>query len=117
MLYTNKINNNKTFLYLYKRGKCIVSRSIVIYVKRNNKPYNNLGITAGKKVGNAVARNRAKRVIRQVYMENEIYMPLGLDIIIVARASAAKIKSNVLSSYLKEKGIDEIKAAAFEERK
>ncbi|MGN0613598.1 MAG: ribonuclease P protein component [Porcipelethomonas sp.] len=117
MLYTNKINNNKTFLFLYKKGKCIVSRSIVIYVRKNNKPYNNLGITAGKKVGNAVARNRAKRVIRQAYMENEINMPLGIDIIIVARAMAAKIKSDVLSDYLKEKGIDEIKAAVFGEEK
>ena len=116
MFYTNKINNNKTFLFLYKKGKCIVSRNVVIYVRKNNKPFNNLGITAGKKVGNAVARNRAKRVIRQAYMENELSMPVGIDIIIVARASAAKIKSNVLSDYLKNKGINEINSMLFGEK-
>lgn len=116
MLYTNVINKNKTFLFLYKKGKCIVSRNVVIYVKKNNKPYNNLGITAGKKVGNAVARNRAKRVIRQAYRENEIYMPLGIDIIIVARASAAKIKSDILCDYFRENAVNEIKAAAFGEK-
>lgn len=94
-----------------------MSKNVVIYVRRNNKPYNMLGITAGKKVGNAVARNRAKRVIRQAYRENELIMPIGIDMIIVARASAAKIKSSVLSGYLKNKGIKEIKAAAFGEEK
>ena len=67
-------------------------------------------------MGNAVARNRAKRVIRQAYRENEINMPIGIDMIIVARSSACRIKSDVLSGYLKNKGINEIKAAAFGEK-
>ncbi len=117
MLYTNTINKNKTFLFLYKKGKCIVNRNIIIYVRKNNKPYNNLGITAGKKVGNAVARNRAKRVIRQAYRENEINMPIGIDIIIVARAAVTGIKSDVLSDYLRKKGINEIRNAVFGESK
>ncbi len=111
MLYTNIINKNKTFLFLYKKGKCIVSRNVVIYVKKNNKPYNNLGITAGKKVGNAVARNRAKRVIRQAYRENEINMPVGIDIVIVARTAVTKIKSSVLSDYFRKVAVNEIKTA------
>ncbi len=117
MLYTNTINKNKTFLFLYKRGKCIVNRNVIIYVRKNNRPFNNLGITAGKKVGNAVARNRAKRVIRQAYRENEINMPVGIDIVIVARAAAAKIKSDVLSDYFRKKGINEIRNAVFGEAK
>lgn len=117
MFYTNVINNNKKFIFLYKKGKCIVNRNIIIYVRKNNSPYNNLGITAGKKVGNAVARNRAKRIIRQAYWENELNMPVGIDIVIVARASACKIKSSILSNYFKKKGIDEITAAAFGDEK
>lgn len=94
-----------------------MSKNVVIYVRRNNKPYNMLRVlSAGKKVGNAVARNRAKRVIRQAYRENEINMPIGIDMIIVARSSACRIKSGVLSGYLKNKGINEIKAAAFGEK-
>lgn len=93
-----------------------MSKNVVMYVKRNNMPYNRLGITAGKKVGNAVARNRAKRVIRQAYRENEINMPIGVDLIIVARSHVCRIKSGVLSGYLKNKGINEIKAAAFGEK-
>lgn len=108
MLYTEKINKNKDFLNLYKKGQALYSKWLVIYVKKNNLPCNRLGITAGKKVGNAVKRNRAKRIIRQAYSENEIFMPIGIDIIIVARAAAVSVKSTVLSSYLKNKAVREI---------
>lgn len=108
MLYTEILNKNKDFLLLYRKGKYVVSKYVVIYVMQNNKPFNRLGITAGKKVGNAVHRNRAKRIIRQAYFENEKNIPIGIDIVIVARPKICEIKSNVLSDWISEKGIKEI---------
>ena len=67
MLYTEILNDNKDFLTLYKKGRYAASKYSVIYVRPNGKPFNRLGITAGKKVGNAVCRNRAKRLIRLAY--------------------------------------------------
>ena len=75
MVYTEILNKNKDFLNLYKKGRSVVSKAVVIYVKPNGLSYNRFGITAGKKVGNAVMRNRAKRIIRQAYYENEILFP------------------------------------------
>lgn len=111
MLYTEIINKNKDFLYLYKKGKTIVCKYAVIYVKANKRPYNRLGITAGKKVGNAVCRNRAKRVIRQAYRENEALLPLGIDMVIVARAAICDIKSDVLSEWLGKGALRAINSA------
>lgn len=108
MLYTEMLNDNKIFLLLYKKGKPIISKWLVIYVRKNNLPYNRLGITAGKKVGNAVKRNRAKRVIRQVYRENELKLPIGIDIVIVARAYLPDVKSNVVSKFFSDRVIKEI---------
>ncbi len=108
MYYTVKINKNAAFLHLYRKGKKIFSENAVIYYKKNNLPYNRLGITAGKKIGNAVCRNRAKRVIRQAYRENEIFMPIGFDIIVVARTNISRIKSNVFSEYFKNSVIPEL---------
>lgn len=108
MIYTEIINSNKDFQNLYRKGKSIVSKAVVIYVRPNGLPFNRFGITAGKKVGNAVKRNRAKRIIRQAYRENEILFPLGIDIIIVARKFAAEVKENYLSEYIREHAIDDI---------
>ena len=98
MLYTEIMNDNKDFLTLYKKGKYSASKYSVIYVRPNGRPYNRLGITAGKKVGNAVCRNRAKRLIRLAYREAEAELPVGMDIVIVARSLICNIKSPVRQS-------------------
>ena len=108
MLYTETINDNKDFLTLYRKGKFTASKYTVIYVRPNGKSFNRLGITAGKKVGNAVCRNRAKRLIRQAYRESEIRLPIGIDIVIVARKPICDIKSQVLCGYMRKYGVPEI---------
>lgn len=108
MLYTEILNDNRDFLNLYRKGNCIVSKNIVVYFNKNSLSYNRFGITAGKKVGNAVKRNRAKRIIRQAYRENEIKFPVGMDIVIVARAAAAYANSVSVSHFLGGRALNEI---------
>lgn len=108
MLYTETLKNNKDFLIAYKKGKFIASKYIVIYVKNNGRSYNRIGITASKKIGNAVCRNRCKRLIRQAYRESEINLPVGIDIVIVARKALCGVKSQVLCAYMRKHGVTEI---------
>lgn len=117
MVYTEVLNRNKDFLNLYRKGKSIVSKAVVIYVRPNGLPCNRFGITAGKKVGNAVMRNRAKRIIRQAYRENELLFPLGIDIVFVARRYAAEVKEDYLSSFIKKHAVEQIEShlASLEE--
>ena len=108
MLYTEILNDNKDFLTLYKKGKYSASKYSVIYVKPNGKPFNRLGITAGKKVGNAVSRNRAKRLIRLTYRMSEVNMPVGMDIVIVARSFICSVKSQEYCGYMEKYGVQDI---------
>lgn len=108
MLYTEIIKNNRDFLSLYKKGRYIVSKYTVIYVKPNGRPYNRFGITAGKKIGNAVCRNRAKRLIRLAYRQNEVSLPIGIDIVIVARSGILGIKSDEYCGYFEKYAVKEI---------
>ncbi|MBE6861712.1 MAG: ribonuclease P protein component [Ruminococcus sp.] len=108
MLYTEILNDNKDFLTLYKRGRFTASKYTVIYVRSNGKPYNRLGITAGKKIGNAVCRNRAKRLIRLAYREAEINLPIGIDMVIVARRPVCEIKSQEYCAYMNKYAVPEI---------
>lgn len=108
MLYTEILNDNREFLNLYKKGRFTASKYTVIYVKPNGKSFNRLGITAGKKIGNAVCRNRAKRLIRLAYREAEINLPIGIDIVIVARKAVCEIKSQEYCGYMNRFAVPEI---------
>ncbi len=108
MLYTQIIKDNRDFVALYKKGRYIPSKYSVIYVRPNGRPFNRFGITAGKKIGNAVCRNRAKRLIRLAYRLCEKDLPIGLDIVIVARDTLCKIKSDEYCSYMQKYGVPDI---------
>ena len=58
------ITRNCEFARAYARGKAYVHPYVVLYVNKNRVGHTRVGLTASKKVGNAVTRNRARRVMR-----------------------------------------------------
>ncbi len=101
MLFTLKLNRNADFQRLYRLGAFCSLGSALLYVLPNKLPYNRLGITAGKKIGNAVKRNRAKRIIRAAYTEAEKLAPVGLDLVIVARSELPAQSSVILTKGIR----------------
>ena len=59
---------------------------LVLYAKPNRTATNRVGITASKKLGHAVVRNRVRRRLREVYRLNEDRFAPGWDIVVVARS-------------------------------
>ena len=59
---------------------------LVLYARPNRQGINRVGITAGKKLGHAVVRNRVRRRLREVYRLNEDKFTAGWDIVVVARS-------------------------------
>ncbi len=103
------LNQNRDFLRLYQHGRKIMSPYMVIYFQKTRRKYNRLGITVGKKVGCAVKRNRARRIIRQAYWETEQLFPVGLDLVIVALPSIMECSSVQLREFLKKSGLKRIR--------
>lgn len=110
MINTVRMKDNKVFLALFKKGKFVCGRACVVYFRRNGSAVNRLGISTGKKTGNAVVRSRCRRIIRQAYRENEAEFPKGFDIVIVSRAFAGQCKSTDISYFLRKKVIPEMKS-------
>ena len=97
MVFTQTLNRNADFQRLYHTGAFCSLGSALLYVMPNGLPYNRLGITAGKKIGNAVMRNRAKRIIRAAYTAAEMQMPVGIDLVVVARSTLPEQSSVILT--------------------
>ena len=95
------LNENKDFIRLYKRGRNVVTPVFVLYFNKNNLPYNRIGITTSKKIGNAVNRNRARRVIKAAINNCYPMFPNGYDFVFVARVRSTKEKSTVVEKYLR----------------
>lgn len=91
MKNTETITDNKIYTRLYGKGKNAVSGTTVVYYRKNNLKVNRLGLTSTKKIGCAVKRNRARRVIREAYRLLEDRLNFGYDIIIVARTKATAV--------------------------
>lgn len=97
-----KIKENYEFRRAYHRGKSFVTPYAVIYAYKNNYGNIRLGITAGKKIGKAVKRNRAKRVITAAFRNLLPMLPLGYDYVIVARVRILTVKSTVVEGKFKK---------------
>lgn len=95
-----KIKENRDFRRAYNRGKSFVSPFVAVYINKNRTNEVRLGITAGKKVGNAVCRNRAKRVITAAFREVLPQISVGYDFIIVARTRILTAKSTDVAKSL-----------------
>ncbi len=101
MKSTVTLKLNRDFRRLYAKGKSCVAGSIVIYVMKNryDNVNNRLGLTVSKTVGNAVLRNRAKRLMREVFRLTYDQQKKGFDIIVVARA---KINGKKMQTVMKD---------------
>lgn len=96
------LKDNRDFSRLYKKGKSFVGPVLVTYVMKNRTGNLRYGITTGKKVGKAVLRSRARRVIRAAYFQLYDEIKPGYDLIFVARAKTAYVKSQRIYEEMKK---------------
>ncbi len=108
------IRENHLYNKTYQRGKKFVGRYVAVYVlkdlaagrlKKENpqKQYvNRLGLSVSKKLGGAVVRNRAKRVIRAAYDPLKQELKTGFLIVISARGAILGRKSPEVAEELKK---------------
>ena len=78
------LTGSREFGAVYNKGKSVGDRYVVLFYKKNGLPYTRTGFLASKKVGNAVMRNRARRLMKESVRLMDP-LPAGYDIIFIAR--------------------------------
>jgi ribonuclease P protein component len=96
------LNKNFKFQQVYRRGQSFVSPVVVSYILPKQRGQIRFGISASKKIGCAVERNRARRVIKAALYDLLPKITGSYDLVFVARRATTTTKSTILYSVLYE---------------
>lgn len=104
-----RIKKKKEFVAVYTEGKKRVGNSFVLYWRKNNLSHHRLGVVVSKKIGNAVVRNRIKRIFRETFRQMRPSVGEGVDLVLVARKQMRGLSPKIFAEeywdFLKAEGL------------
>jgi ribonuclease P protein component len=103
-----RLLNRGDFVNLNREGKRRHTAHFAISFRKNGLGFSRLGITTSKKTGNAVTRNRIRRLIREVYRLHKAFSPQSCDILLAAKKGAGdldfwKVREELLGFFTDKK--------------
>jgi ribonuclease P protein component len=112
----HRVRNRGGFKHVFDAAIRVQGRFFIVLVAPNDKGILRLGIVASRKLGDAVRRNRAKRLIRQVFRQTP---PLpgrkGVDVVVIPRRELFDAAYSILETDLRgaiRRGVTRVPADA-----
>ena len=106
--YENRLRKNRHFKAVYGKKNSIAAGAVVLYIMKNKDGVARVGFSVSKKIGNAVTRNRCRRLMREAVRLHMRDIKPGMDYVFVGRSGLAaagfdQVEGDVLSA-LRRKG-------------
>ncbi|MCG6535763.1 MAG: ribonuclease P protein component [Syntrophales bacterium LBB04] len=102
-----RLHSKKEFLTVYQQGTRTYTRYFTLIEHKNHSGCRRLGITVSKKVGNAVRRNRIKRLVREFFRLNKMRLPESNDTVLIGKKGMPRLSyqdvCNELESLVSKK--------------
>lgn len=89
------------FRRVYDRRRSVSDGWLIIYACENGLPYLRLGLSVSKKIGQAVVRNRFRRLYREAFRLTRVELPIGLDLILIPRSQEEPPLETLKASLIK----------------
>lgn len=87
------VKQNSDFQKIYRNGRSLADKRLVVYFCKSFHPSYRVAFAAGKKLGNAVTRNRVKRLLREAYRLHRHEIDEKYCLLLVGRAAAVEADS------------------------
>jgi ribonuclease P protein component len=97
----HRLRKKRDFSKVFRVGKSIANRQFVLYFCQNDSDTIRLGISVSKKVGNAVTRNRVKRLVKEVVRAWIPYIRSNFDLVLIARNPTAEMDFSQIKSSIR----------------
>lgn len=108
MKKTKMLKKNYEFRKVLSKGKYYTGKNIEVFIQKNNKDYNLIGLAISVKTAKAVKRNYIKRLIRENYKIIEDEIKVGYNIVFlwkkkanIKKATFLNIKSDIIYIFSK----------------
>jgi ribonuclease P protein component len=79
------LRTSADFRRVFEARRSVADERIIVYVLDNQLDFPRLGLSVSRKVGNAVSRNRWKRLLREAFRLSVAKLPAGFDLVVVPR--------------------------------
>ncbi|RBW69149.1 ribonuclease P protein component [Bacillus taeanensis] len=96
-----RIKKNDEFQKVFKAGSSFANRQFVLYVlDKPEQDHFRIGLSVSKRIGNAVTRNRVKRLIREVFSQIQDHLDMHKDYVVIARKPSSDMDFHQTKSSL-----------------
>ena len=96
----HRVRKRRDFERAYEEGKKVVTSEFALFMLPNGSSTSRLGITTTRRLGKAVTRNRARRLVREAYRTHRQEVPGGYDLVVVVRSPLLKRNARELGAIL-----------------